>query len=112
MNITNYLPKFLRPVAYAYAETYERTAHSKDPVTFYVLDFPFLSGLRAGKSQISTTDHENYASAMSEEVDRGVRVISDRLPPGKRILEEVVITEDVPSPFKVEIQRKPIGRSE
>lgn len=74
-----------------------RTAYSKEPVLFFVLDFSLLDAIRQGIGSTTTTDPSRFQKVLAKEIEKGTEIIYDKLPFGKRRKSKVVCSEDFPN---------------
>ena len=94
--------------AYAYAEAHSRTAHSVQPVTYYVLRYSCFSK-PLGIGRVITLTPAIYELELEERSAEGVAIITSRLPFFTRAQEFVCVDEEVSEPFVAKITRVPIS---
>ncbi len=94
---------------YAYTETHSRTSYSEMPVKFYVLVYKgVLLSIAHGCGAIHTTDYRKFQEILVEASQRGVQIVTSRLPLFLRRTKSTKTTKGLP--LEVRIKREELKR--
>ena len=90
---------------HAYAEIYSGTPYSSGPVTYYILRFDLLTAIREGRGQITAPTKRMLQQDITEQMKKGVHVVTSTLPPRMAVEETKVFTERVDQCLEVKVKR-------